>query len=226
MSPWQSKLAWDDPQYDQLQASIREACDYPFAGGRRAGPIAFRDTVECLLGNPAAFDDHWSRQVDLLDADVIDYQIVGRFERFGQDFHAILRRLHAPAGVIDIASRVFNPIRPMALAAVYDPPLAGRVYGHYSAAAEHRMNLAVHYLEVTGCAASGIVSDQDPVKAVRSETRARDYDAVIVATGRLGGSWLAHLLHLDPVHQLRRRWGKPLTVCQPRPRHDASTPAS
>lgn len=76
-----------------------------------------------------------------------------------------------------------------------------------------------------GCKASGI-SDEDPVQAVRFETRARDYDAVILATGGLGGSWLAHLLHLDPVHQLRRRWGKRLIVCQPRPGHDAPTPAS
>ena len=76
---------------------------------------------------------HWSRQVDLLVADVIDYHIVGRYERFGQDFHAILRRLRAPAEVIDIASQVYNPTRPMALAAVYDPPLARRVYGHYMA---------------------------------------------------------------------------------------------
>jgi Sulfotransferase family len=133
VSAWQSKLARDDPQYRQLQASIREACDYPFTGGRRAGPIAFRDAVECLLHDPAAFDDHWSRQVDLLEADVIDYQTVGRFERFSQDFPAILRRLHAPEGVIDIASRVFNPTRPVTLAAVYDPPLAGRVYDHYKA---------------------------------------------------------------------------------------------
>ena len=133
VSAWKSKLARDDPQYDQLRASIREACDYPFADGQRAGPIAFRDAVECLLDNPVAFDDHWSRQVDLLVADVIDYHIVGRFERFGQDFPAILRRLRAPAAVIDVASQVYNPTRPMALAAVYDPALARRVYGHYLA---------------------------------------------------------------------------------------------
>jgi Sulfotransferase family len=133
VSAWKSKLAWDDPQYDQLRASIREACDYPFADGHRAGPIAFRDALECLLDNPAAFDYHWGRQADLLVADVIEYHIVGRFERFGQDFHAILRRLHASAEVIDIAHQVYNPTRPMALAAVYDPPLAGRVYGHYIA---------------------------------------------------------------------------------------------
>ena len=133
VSAWKSKLAWDDPQYDRLRASIRGACGYPFADGQRAGPVAFRDAVECLLDDPAAFDDHWSRQIDLLAADVIDYHVVGRFERFGQDFHAILRRLQAPAEVIDVASQVYNPTRPIALAALYDAPLAGRVYGHYIA---------------------------------------------------------------------------------------------
>ena len=34
VSAWKSKLARDDPQYDQLRASIREACDYPFANGQ------------------------------------------------------------------------------------------------------------------------------------------------------------------------------------------------
>ena len=133
VSAWQSKLAWEAAQYGQLRASIREACGYRFAGGRRAGPITFRDAAEYLLANPAAFDDHWTQQTGLLAADVIDYQIIGRFERFGQDFPAMLRRLHAPAGVLDIASRVFNPTRPMALASVYDAALARRVYGHYIA---------------------------------------------------------------------------------------------
>jgi hypothetical protein len=77
------------------------------------------------------------------------------------------------------------------------------------------MDLAIHYLKVIGCEASGLVSDEDLVNAVRSETRARDYDGVILAAGRLGGSGLARTLHLDPVHQLRRRWGKRLIVCQP-----------
>jgi hypothetical protein len=113
---------------------------------------------------------------------------------------------------------IFAQIGRMPLAPPPDPDV--------SAAAEHRMNRAMHYLEVIGCEASGIISDEDPVKAMRFETRARDYDAVILATGSLGGSWLAHLLHLDPVHQLRRRWGKRLIVCQPRPGHDAYTPAS
>lgn len=128
-----SKLAWDDPQYRQLRASIRDACGYPVVDGRRAGRVSFRDAVQCLLDDPGIFDDHWRLQVDLLVADVIDYHVVGRFERFGQQFHAILRRLHAPPEVAGIARRVFNPTQPMPLAAVYDPQLARRVYDFYAA---------------------------------------------------------------------------------------------
>jgi hypothetical protein len=59
--------------------------------------------------------------------------VVGRFEGFGQQFQAILRRLHAPAEVVGIARRVFNPTQPISLAAVYDDGLARRVYGRYVA---------------------------------------------------------------------------------------------
>jgi hypothetical protein len=80
------------------------------------------------------------------------------------------------------------------------------------AAAEHRMNRAVRQLKTIGCQASGIISDQELVKAVNAETRRHNYDEVILATGRQGGTGLARGLHRDPVHQLRRRWGERLTV--------------
>lgn len=131
------------------------------------------------------------------------------------------RREHEPCEVAVVSLATGQPHLPamemLIFAGIGRMPLAPPPDPDVSAGAEQRMNLAMHDLEVTGCEASGIVSDEDPVKTVRSETRARDYDAVILATGRLGGSWLAHLLHLDPVHQLQRRWGKPLIVCQPRP---------
>jgi hypothetical protein len=80
-----------------------------------------------------------------------------------------------------------------------------------SAAAEHRMNLALRHLKAIGCQASGLLSDEgDVVKAVRSETQRHDYDEVILATGRPDGSSLARALHLDPVHQLRRHLGRRL----------------
>ena len=82
-----------------------------------------------------------------------------------------------------------------------------------SAAAEHRMNLAMRHLKTIGCQTSGLLSDEDDlVKAVRAETRRHDYDEVILATGRQGGSSLARGLHLDPIHQLRRRFGARLVV--------------
>jgi len=83
---------------------------------------------------------------------------------------------------------------------------------HVGAAAEHRMHQAVQQLKATGCQASGIISDHDMLEAVRAETRAHDYDQVILATSSQGGRWLARLLRRDPVHKLRRRCKQPVTV--------------
>jgi hypothetical protein len=91
-------------------------------------------------------------------------------------------------------------------------PVAPRPGHDINAAAEHRMNRAIRHLKTIGYQASGLISDQELVKAVRAETRAHDYDEVILATGGPGGSWLARSLHLDPIHQLRRRWGPRLVI--------------
>jgi hypothetical protein len=92
-------------------------------------------------------------------------------------------------------------------------PVAPQPDHDISAAAEHRMNLAVRHLKTIGCQASGLLNDEDDlVKAVRAETRRHDYDEVILATGRQRGTPLARGLHLDPVHQLRRRLGQRLIV--------------
>jgi hypothetical protein len=92
-------------------------------------------------------------------------------------------------------------------------PVAPQPDHDIDAAAEHRMNLAIRHLTTIGCQASGLLSDEnDLVKAVLSETRRHDYDEVILATGRQGGSPLARGLHLDPIHRLRRRWRQRLIV--------------
>jgi hypothetical protein len=57
-------------------------------------------------------------------------------------------------------------------------PVAPQPDHDVSAAAEHRMNLAVRHLKAIGCQASGVISDEE----------------------------------LDPLHQLRRRWGKRLVL--------------
>jgi hypothetical protein len=91
-------------------------------------------------------------------------------------------------------------------------PTAPQPGHHVKATAEHRMNLAVRHLRTIGYQASGLISDEELVKAVRAETGRHDYDEVILATGRQGGTWLLRSLHLDPIHQLRRSWGQRLTV--------------
>jgi hypothetical protein len=91
-------------------------------------------------------------------------------------------------------------------------PVAPRPDHDVGSDAEHRMNLAVRHLRTIGCQASGVISDEDLLHAVRSETRAHDYDEVILAVGRPDVPKLARALHLDPVHRLRRRWGQRLTV--------------
>jgi hypothetical protein len=84
--------------------------------------------------------------------------------------------------------------------------------GHDVGAAEYRMNSAVLQLEQVGCHAVGIITGQRQLDtAARAEIRGRDYDEVIVVTGR-SSSWLARLLRLDPVHRLRLRLGHRLTV--------------
>jgi hypothetical protein len=91
-------------------------------------------------------------------------------------------------------------------------PVAPKADHDISAAAEHRMNLAVRHLRTIGCQASGVISDQDLLKAVRSETASHDYDEVILATGRQDSSRLGRLMGHDPVHQLRRRRRERLIV--------------
>jgi len=93
-------------------------------------------------------------------------------------------------------------------------PVAPQPDHDIGAAAEHRMNQALRHLRTIGCQASGLISDQVLVKAVRSETASHDYDEVILATGRQRSRRLARIMGRDPAQQLRRKWGQRLTVFQ------------
>ena len=84
-------------------------------------------------------------------------------------------------------------------------PTAPQPGHHVNVAAEHRTNLAVRRLKTIGYQARGLISDEELVTAVGAEARRHHYDEVILAAGRRDGGWLARSLHLDPVHQLRRK---------------------
>jgi len=79
------------------------------------------------------------------------------------------------------------------------------------------MDLAVQHLQTTGCRASGLISKEDLVKAAHSETRAHQYDKVILATGRESGRRPARAPRPGPVHHLRRRLGQRLIIFPPAP---------
>ena len=91
-------------------------------------------------------------------------------------------------------------------------PVAPRPDHDISAAAEHRMNLAVRHLKAIGCQASGLISDEPLLKAVRAEARRHDYDEVVLATGRADTARLARVFSHNPVSRLRRRWRQRLIV--------------
>jgi hypothetical protein len=91
-------------------------------------------------------------------------------------------------------------------------PVAPRPDHDIGAAAGHRLDLAMRHLKVIGCQASGLISEEDLVKAVRAETRRHDYDEVILATGQQATSLPARLTGQDPVQRLRRKFGPRLIV--------------
>ena len=138
--------------------------------------------------------------------------------------YLVERQEHEPCEVVVLSLVDTSQTKPSSLElllggatshASYAPakfPTAPKPDHDVSAAAEHRMNLTVRHLRTIGCQASGLISDEDLVKAVDTETRSHDYDEVILATSGHDGSWLARTLHLDPIHHLQRRWGKQLTV--------------
>jgi hypothetical protein len=149
---------------------------------------------------------------------VLDMDLLAVDEKYDLEpiNHLVERQQQEPCEVV-VLSLVGQPQLPameMLLGArVGKFPVAPAADHDVAAAAEHRMNLAVRHLVTIGCQASGIMSDQnDLVKAVRAETHAHTYDEVILATGRQRASWLARVLHRDPVHRLQRQWGQRLIV--------------
>ena len=74
------------------------------------------------------------------------------------------------------------------------------------------MSSAVQQLKRVGCHATGVITGQRQlVNAVRAETHSRNYDEVIVVTGRRS-PWLVRALGLDPVQRLRLRLGHRLVA--------------
>jgi hypothetical protein len=185
--------------------------------------------VEALLAGSRRYDCNecsedvvnMGRYLLVLDTDLL--ALDDKLDR-GPINYLVERQEHEPCEAVVLSLVDTSQTKPSSLElllggatshASYAPakfPTAPRPDHDVSAAAEHRMNLTVRHLRTIGCQASGLISDEDLVKAVDAETRRHDYDEVILATSSQDGSRLARTLHLDPIHHLERRWGKKLTV--------------
>lgn len=96
--------------------------------------MAFRDFTRYVLtsgDNQVRCDGHWDLQTNILCEGLIFYDVIGRFERFTEDFATVLRRLDAPEHVLALAAEVTNATSQVPLAAVYDRELADFVYDRY-----------------------------------------------------------------------------------------------
>jgi hypothetical protein len=117
-----------DPWYSRHRSEIRAAFDYPVRDGDRVGTVSFRDFVRHIQSGAHACDPHWCVQAKRLMTDIIPYDFIGRFERFGDDFRSVLQRLNASAELLRAELPVCNQTPKIPLAAAYDRDLADTVY--------------------------------------------------------------------------------------------------
>jgi selenocysteine lyase/cysteine desulfurase len=152
---------------------------------------------------------------------VLDMDLLAVDEQLGLEpiSYLLARQQEQPSEVVVLSLADYRQARLPALellltvgASFTKFPVAPQPGHDIGAAAGHRMNLAVRHLRVIGCQASGFISDDDLVTAVRTETRVHHYDQVILATGCQPGTWLARALRRDPARRLRSRLGQRLIV--------------
>ncbi len=138
-SAWKSKvLRRMDTQYQELRDRIRDAYGYePGTDDSPRPTLAFGDFVRFIATHgddrAVATDGHWCPQTDTLWWGLIDYDVIGRFENFNEDFGGVLRHLGAPDNVIVRGAEQFNATTSFPLSAAFDSALASVVYDFYRA---------------------------------------------------------------------------------------------
>ena len=142
LSAYKSKIAnTRDTQYSWLQSAIREGSSYPDGDGRRSVTVTFADFVHFLsdcggkvryeFKPDAIYDGHFSAQTRILRQDLINYDFIGRFENFADDFSAVLTRLGAPEKTVALVSERRNVSPHVPLNVAYTRELAALTYDLY-----------------------------------------------------------------------------------------------
>ena len=122
------------PYYNNIKEQIRTMHHYPLRTGRPNGTVTFRDFIlyvqETIQEKP---DYHWCPMRWGLRPDLINYDFVGHFENFSEDFRQILQRLRVDPEWMPALLEPVNQSTAykLPLAAVYDWELSDRVYEMY-----------------------------------------------------------------------------------------------
>lgn len=142
LSAYKSKIGnTRDTQYSWLQDAIRGRFSYPDDDRGSANIVTFADFVHFLsdcggkvryeFKPDAIFDGHFNAQTRILKQDLIEYDFIGRFENFADDFRAVLTRLGAPEETVALVSERRNVSAHVPLDGVYNLQLAALTYELY-----------------------------------------------------------------------------------------------
>lgn len=122
------------PIYTAIKKDIRQKHNYEGRTGRKGGAINFSDFIQFVQDTDTLkMDYHWCSLKSGLRPDLIDYDFVGYFENFQQDFRTVLEQLHVEEKRITEFLAPINQsgVKKIPMAAFYNWDLADQVYEIY-----------------------------------------------------------------------------------------------
>lgn len=142
LSAYKSKIGnTRDTQYSWLQNAIRGRFNCPDGDRCSANMVTFGDFVQFLsdcggkvryeLKPDAIYDGHFNAQTRILKQDLIEYDFIGRFENFADDFKTVLARLGAPEETVALVSERRNVSAHVPTDEMYSRDLAALTYDLY-----------------------------------------------------------------------------------------------
>ena len=131
-SGYRSMIASGTPNYDGCRNDILEH------SGRKdisANDVPFKDFVDyvCQQDNHDR-DVHWKTQESLMLLEFMDYNFIGRYENFDQDYSSILKKFNAPQAMLDKVKVKMNATNAhQTWHKAYTQELADMVFSSYEA---------------------------------------------------------------------------------------------
>ena len=135
-SGYRSKIATGDPNYDFLHRHIVEERKLICAlGQKHYEAIRFEDFAHFVCQqDDEERDHHWKNQGRVLLMDMLDYNFIGRYESFDQDYTWVLKKLGAPQSTLDqVQVKVNATDAHQTWRKAYTPELADMVFSSYEA---------------------------------------------------------------------------------------------